>query len=59
MKPLGKTVAAIEPIVTDYAITRWKLDEAFVLGTTVIAVLGWMGSLFAGKIVAWVVSLFR
>jgi hypothetical protein len=32
---------------------------AFVLGTTIITVLGWIVSLFAGKIVAWVGSLFR
>lgn len=59
MKPLAKTVASMEPIVAGYAVTRWKLAGAFALGTTIITVLGWIVSLFAGKIVAWVVSLFR
>jgi hypothetical protein len=59
MKPLGKTVATMEPIVAGYAVTRWKIAGAFALGTTIITVLGWLISLFAGKIVAWFVSLFR
>lgn len=59
MKPLAKTVATMEPIVAGYAITRWKIAGAFALGTTVITALGWVVSLFAGKIVAWFFSLFR
>lgn len=59
MKPLAKTVATMEPIVAGYVVTRWKLAGAFALGTAIITVLGWAVSLFAGKIVAWVVSLFR
>jgi predicted phage tail protein len=59
MKPLGKTVATMEPIVAGYAVTRWKIAGAFALGTSIITALGWVVSLFAGKIVAWVVSLFR
>ncbi len=59
MKPLAKTVATIEPIVASgYAVTRWKAG-AFALGTSVITAVGWVISLFAGKIVAWLVSLFR
>ncbi len=42
-----------------YAVTRWKIAGAFALGTSIITALGWVVSLFAGKIVAWVVSLFR
>lgn len=59
MKPLAKTVATMEPIVAGYAVTRWKLAGAFALGMAIITVLGWFVSLFAGKIVAWVFSLFR
>lgn len=59
MKPLAKTVATMEPIVAGYAVTRWKIAGAFALGTSVITALGWIVSLFAGKIVAWVVSLLR
>ena len=59
MKPLGKTVATMEPIVAGYAVTRWKIAGAFALGTSIITALGWVVSLFAGKIVAWIVSLFR
>lgn len=59
MKPLAKTVATMEPIVAGYAVTRWKIAGAFALGTTIITVLGWTVSLFAGKIVAWLLSQFR
>lgn len=59
MKPLSKTVATMEPIVAGYAVTRWKIAGAFALGTTIITIVGWTISLFAGKIVAWVLSLFR
>lgn len=59
IKPLAKTVATMEPIVAGYAVTRWKVAGAFALGTSVITALGWIVSLFAGKIVAWFVSLFR
>ncbi len=59
VKPLAKTVATMEPIVAGYAVTRWKIAGAFALGTTIITVLGWVVSLFAGKIVAWVLSSFR
>lgn len=59
MTPLGKTVATMEPIVAGYAVTRWKIAGAFALGTGIITALGWVVSLFAGKIVAWFVSLFR
>jgi hypothetical protein len=56
MKPLAKTM---EPIVAGYAITRWKIAGAFALGTSIITALGWMVSLFAGKIVVWLLSLSR
>jgi predicted phage tail protein len=59
MKPLGKTVATMERIVAGYAVTRWNIAGAFALGTGVVTALGWVVSLFAGKILAWVVSLFR
>jgi hypothetical protein len=59
MKPLAKTVANMEPIVAGYIVTRWKIAGAFPLGTTLITALGWIVSLFAGKIVAWMISLFR
>ncbi len=59
MKPLATTVATMEPIVAGYAVTRWKIAGAFALGTSLITALGWIVSLFAGKIVAWIVSLFR
>ncbi len=59
MKPLAKTVATMEPIVVGYAVTRWKIAGAFALGTTIITVLGWVVSLFAGKIFAWIPALFR
>lgn len=59
MKPLAKTVATMEPIVAGYAVTRWKIAGAFALGTTIITMLGWVVSLFAGKIIAWIFSLFR
>ena len=42
-----------------YAVTHWKIAGAFALGTTIITMLGWIVSLFAGKIVAWIFSLFR
>jgi predicted phage tail protein len=59
MKPLAKTVATMEPIVAAYAVTRWKIAGAFALGTMIITALGWVVSLFAGKIIAWLFSLFR
>jgi len=59
MKPLAKTVATMEPIVAGYAVTRWKIAGAFAVGTAMIAALGWVVSLFAGKIIAWLVSLLR
>jgi hypothetical protein len=58
MMPLAKTVATMEPIVAGYVVTRWKIAGAFALGATIITALGWVVSLFAGKIVAWVLSLF-
>lgn len=57
MKPLAKTVATMEPIVAGYAVTRWKIAGAFALGTTLITILGWVVSLFAGKIIAWVFTV--
>ena len=59
MKPLAKTVATMEPIVAGYMVTRWKIAGAFALGTTIITMLGWVVSLFAGKIIAWIFSPFR
>lgn len=59
MKPLAKTVATMEPIVAGYVVTRWKIAGAFALGMTIITAFGWAVSLFAGKIIAWVLSLFR
>ena len=59
LKPLAKTVATMEPIVAGYAVTRWKIAGAFALGTTIIRALGWLVSLFAGKIVHRIASLFR
>jgi hypothetical protein len=59
MAPLAKTVSTMEPIVAGYTVTHWKIAGAFALGTTIITVLGWVVSLFAGKIVTWVLSLFR
>jgi hypothetical protein len=59
MRPVANTVATMEPIVAGYAVTRWKIAGAFALGTSIIAALGWIVSLFAGKIVTWIVSLFR
>ena len=59
MKPLAKTMATMEPIVASYTITRWKIAGAFALGTTMVTMLGWVMSLFAGKIVTWAASLFR
>jgi hypothetical protein len=44
MRPLANTVAAMEPIVAGYAVTRWKIAGAFALGTTIITVLGWVVS---------------
>jgi hypothetical protein len=58
MNPLAKTVTTMEPIVAGYVATRWKIAGAFALGATIITALGWVVSLFAGKIVAWMVSLF-
>jgi hypothetical protein len=46
----------MEPIVAGYAVTRWKIAGAFALGTTIITVLGWAVSLFAGKIIGWMIS---
>jgi hypothetical protein len=59
MKPLAKTVATMEPIVAGYIVSRWKVAGAFALGATIITALGWVVSLFAGKIIAWVLSSFR
>jgi hypothetical protein len=59
MKPLAKTVATMEPIVAGYVVTRWKIAGAFALGATIITALGWVVSLFAGKIIAWLLSLLR
>ncbi|MGE3993088.1 hypothetical protein [Pseudorhodoplanes sp.] len=52
-------MATMEPIVAGYAVTRWKIAGAFALGTSIITALGWIVSLFAGKIIAWLFSLFR
>lgn len=59
MKPLAKTVATMAPIVDGYTVTRWKIAGAFALGTAIITVIGWVLSLFAGKIITWIFSLFR
>ncbi len=59
MKPLAKTVAAMEPIVAAYVVTPWKIAGAFALGTAIITALGWVVSLFAGKIIGWISSLLR
>jgi hypothetical protein len=59
MKPLTQKVATMEPIVASYAVTRWKIAGAFALGTSIITALGWLVSLFAGRIVGWFLSLFR
>ena len=59
MKPLAMSVATMEPIVAGYAVTRWKIAGAFALGTSIIAAIGWVVLLFASKIIAWIVSLFR
>lgn len=59
MKPLAKSVATMEPVVAGYIVTRWKLAGAFALGTSIITALGWVVSLFAGKIFAWLLSMFR
>ena len=59
MKPLAKTVATMEPIVEGYAVTRWKIAGVLALGTTIVTVLGWIVSLFAGKIIAWLLAQFR
>lgn len=59
MKPLAKTVATMELIVAGYAVTRCKLAGAFALGTAIITAFGWLASLFAGRIVAWIISSFR
>jgi hypothetical protein len=49
----------MKPLVADYVATSWKIAGAFALVATIITALGWVVSLFAGKIVAWVVSSFR
>lgn len=36
-----------------------RIAGAFAVGTAIITALGWIVSLFASKIVAWIVSLFR
>jgi hypothetical protein len=59
MKPLAKTVATMEPIVAGYVVTRWKIAGAFALGATIITALGWVVSLFAGKIIAWMLAQLR
>ena len=46
MKPLANTVAAMEPIVAGYVVTRWK-DRRGVRWATIITALGWVVSLFA------------
>jgi len=59
MTQLARTVPTMDPIVAGYTATRWKIAGAFALGTTIVTVLGWVVPLFAGKIVASVLSLFR
>jgi hypothetical protein len=59
MKPLGETVAKMEPIVAGYVVTRWKIAGAFTLGTTLITLFGWVVSMFAAKLTGWVFSSFR
>ena len=59
MQPLAKTVATMEPIVASYTITRWKLAGAFAVGTAIVTGLGWSVSLFAGKMLTWMLQQFR
>lgn len=59
MKPLTKTVATMQPIVAGYAVTRLKIAGAFALGTTIITAVGWVVSIFAKKLVAWLLSFSR
>jgi hypothetical protein len=59
MKLLAKTMATMEPIVAGYVVTRSKIAGSFALGAAIITALGWTVSLFAGKIVAWVLPSFR
>jgi hypothetical protein len=42
-----------------YATKTWKLAGAFALGTSFITAVGLIVSLFAGKLVTWIVSIFR
>ena len=59
MRSLAEAVAAMEPIVAGHVVTRWKIAGAFALGATIITTLGSVVSLFAGKIVAWMLAKFR
>jgi chromosome segregation ATPase len=63
MSPLAQAVAAMQPIVTGYQISRWKLAGALALGTVLatgaLSLIGWLASLFAGKLFWWLISLVR
>lgn len=57
--PLNLTVSKITPIVEGIQITRWKMAGAMMVGSMVLAAIGWAITLAAGKIATWVFSFVR
>lgn len=59
LTPLTLTVAKLTPIVEGIQITRWKMAGAMMVGSLVLAGIGWVITLAAGKITTWALSFVR
>lgn len=56
VKPLAETVRLMKPIVDSYMISRWKLAGMLTLATVLLSLVGWLISIFAGKIIGLVLA---
>jgi hypothetical protein len=58
MTPLAATVTDMKPVVEAWKITRWKLAGALLLATIILGFVGWVASLFTGKLAALFLAMF-
>jgi hypothetical protein len=53
IKPLAKAVAAMQPVVEGYQITRWKIAGALGLAAVLVGSFGWLVLKLAGQALLW------
>ena len=58
LSKMNDVVALMKPVVDSLTVTRLKFTGALGLVLTLIGLFGWLLSLFAGKLISWVFSLF-